>query len=50
MSLAMVRALQAEKKHVSFLELDLPYGHDSFLVNAGIPKLTRIVRGFLDNV
>jgi homoserine O-acetyltransferase/O-succinyltransferase len=50
MSLAIVRALQALKKDVSFVELDLPYGHDSFLVNAGIPTLTRIVRGFLDNV
>jgi hypothetical protein len=30
--------------------LDLPYGHDSFLVNAGIPTLTRIVRGFLNGV
>ncbi|MGB6065072.1 MAG: homoserine O-acetyltransferase [Desulfomonilaceae bacterium] len=48
MSLAMVRALQAAKKHVSFVELDLPYGHDSFLVNAGMPTLTRIVRGFLN--
>ncbi|MBI5250236.1 MAG: homoserine O-acetyltransferase [Desulfomonile tiedjei] len=50
MSLAIVRALQAEKKHVSFVELDLPYGHDSFLVNAGIPMLTRIIRGFLEGV
>ncbi len=50
MSLAIVRALQAEKKDVSFVELDLPYGHDSFLVNAGIPKLTRIMRGFLQGV
>lgn len=50
MSMAIVRALQASNKHVSFVELDLPYGHDSFLVNAGIPSLTRIVRGFLANV
>jgi len=50
MSLAIVRALQATNKHVSFVELDLPYGHDSFLVNAGIPTLTRIVRGFLSGV
>lgn len=47
MSLAIVRALQALKKDISFCELDLPYGHDSFLVNAGIPTLTRIVKGFL---
>lgn len=50
MSLAIVRALQASNKHVSFVELDLPYGHDSFLVTAGIPTLTRIVRGFLNGV
>lgn len=50
MSLAIVRALQATNKHVSFVELDLPYGHDSFLVNAGIPSLTRIVRGFLAGI
>lgn len=50
MSLPIVRALMAAKKDVSFVELDLPYGHDSFLVNAGIPTLTRIVRGFLNGV
>lgn len=50
MSLAMVRALQASQKHVSFVELDLPYGHDSFLVSAGMPSLTRIIRGFLKSV
>lgn len=50
MSLAIVRALQTAKKHVSFVELDLPYGHDSFLVKAGIQPLTRIMRGFLQGV
>jgi homoserine O-acetyltransferase/O-succinyltransferase len=50
MSLAIVRALTAAKKNVSFVELDLPYGHDSFLVSAGIPTLTRIMRGFLNGV
>ncbi|MFH1116334.1 MAG: homoserine O-acetyltransferase [Pseudomonadota bacterium] len=50
MSLHIVRALQAEKKDVSFAELDLPYGHDSFLVNAGMPPLTRILRGYLNGV
>jgi len=50
MSLAIVRALQAQKKDVSFVELDLPYGHDSFLVTAGMPSLTRIMRGFLAGV
>ena len=50
MSLPIVRALQALQKRVSFAELDLPYGHDSFLVNAGIPTMTRIIRGFLQSV
>lgn len=50
MSLAIVRALQAAKKHVSFVEVDLPYGHDSFLVPQGMPNMTRIVRGFLKGV
>lgn len=50
MSLAIVRALQAAKKHVSFVEVDLPYGHDSFLVPQGMPNLTRIIRGFLKGV
>ena len=50
MSLAIVRALQAKKKDVSFVEIDLPYGHDSFLVPAGMPTLTRIIRGFLNGV
>jgi homoserine O-acetyltransferase len=50
MSLAIVRALQSQYKDVSFIELDLPYGHDSFLVNVGMPTLTRIVKGFLNGV
>jgi homoserine O-acetyltransferase len=50
MSLAIVRALQAEKKDVSFIELDMPFGHDSFLVTGAMPALTRIMRGFLNGV
>ncbi len=50
MSLAVVRTLQSSEKDVSFIELDLPYGHDSFLVTAGIPTLTRILKGFLNNL
>ena len=50
MSLAIVQAMQAANKDVSFVEIDLPYGHDSFLVPAGMPTLTRIVRGFLNGV
>jgi homoserine O-acetyltransferase len=50
MSLAIVRSMQEAKKDVSFIELDLPYGHDSFLVEAAMPKLRRIMRGFLNGV
>lgn len=50
MSRTIVRALQAVKKHVSFIEIELPYGHDSFLVTAGMPVLTRVVRGFINGV
>lgn len=50
MSLAIVRALQTLKKNVSFVELDMPFGHDSFLIPAAMPKLTRIMRGFLNGV
>ena len=50
MSLAIVRALQTLKKDVSFVELDMPYGHDSFLIPAAMPKLTRIMGGFLKGV
>lgn len=50
MSLAIVKSMQAQKKDVSFVELDLPYGHDSFLVDAGMPLMTRIARGFLNGV
>jgi homoserine O-acetyltransferase len=50
MSLSIVRALQSNKKDVSFIEVDLPYGHDSFLVSGGMPSMTRIVRGFLNGV
>jgi homoserine O-acetyltransferase/O-succinyltransferase len=50
MSLTIVKTLQAQKKDVSFVELDLPYGHDSFLVTGAMPSLTRIMKGFLQGV
>lgn len=50
MSLAIVRALQTLKKDVAFVELDMPYGHDSFLIPAAMPKLKRIMGGFLKGV
>lgn len=50
MSLTIMRALQAVKKDVSFVSLDFPYGHDSFLVKDAMPVLGRIIRGFLNGV
>jgi homoserine O-acetyltransferase len=44
----MVRALLSNGKDVSFIEIDSPYGHDAFLVEA--EKLTRILSGFLSGV
>jgi homoserine O-acetyltransferase/O-succinyltransferase len=41
----MVRALLANAKPVSFIDIDSPYGHDAFLLEE--EKLTRIVEGFL---
>ncbi|KPF79906.1 homoserine O-acetyltransferase [alpha proteobacterium AAP81b] len=41
----LVRALNAAGAAVSFCELDSPYGHDAFLLDA--PEMNRIVDGFL---
>lgn len=50
MSLRIVRAFQAARKQCSFVELDFPYGHDSFLMKDAMPTLNRIARGFLNSV
>lgn len=44
----IVRALNANDKDVSFIEIDSPYGHDAFLIETD--RLSRVVRSFLDNV
>ena len=41
----IVRALNAAGAAVSFVELDSPYGHDAFLLDA--PEMNRVVDGFL---
>ncbi len=44
----IVRSLKRNKKDVSFIEIDSPYGHDAFLVNH--EQLKRIIVPFLDRV
>jgi homoserine O-acetyltransferase len=41
----IVRALNAASAEVSFVELESPFGHDAFLLEA--PDLNRVVDGFL---
>lgn len=41
----LVSALLREGKHVSFVELECPYGHDSFLIDLG--PLTSLISPFL---
>ena len=41
----IVRALNAANAHVSFVELESPFGHDSFLLDA--PEMNRVIDGFL---
>lgn len=43
----VVRALVEAHKHVTFYELESPYGHDAFLIDAELPKLERLVVPFL---
>lgn len=43
----IVRALVANHKDVSFLEIQSPYGHDAFLLET--ERLTRIMGSFLDS-
>ncbi|MDA0832227.1 MAG: homoserine O-acetyltransferase [Planctomycetota bacterium] len=45
-SLELTNALIAAKRHVSFIELHSPFGHDSFLIE--LEQLARIVSPFLD--
>ena len=42
----IVRALIANDRDVSFIEIDSPHGHDAFLIET--ERLTRIVTAFLD--
>ncbi|GGO95157.1 homoserine O-acetyltransferase MetX [Stakelama pacifica] len=46
-SRAIVQALNAAAKRVSFVELSSPFGHDAFLLDS--PELNAVVTGFLRN-
>ncbi|MEW4487749.1 homoserine O-acetyltransferase [Thalassoglobus sp. JC818] len=43
----LVRALVQARRHVTFRELDSPYGHDAFLIDRELPKLASLVSPFL---
>ncbi|HWL10339.1 MAG TPA: homoserine O-acetyltransferase [Planctomicrobium sp.] len=43
----IVKALVEARKHVTFVELPSPYGHDAFLVESEFPKLEQLVVPFL---
>ena len=44
----IMQALAANDRDVSFIEIDSPYGHDTFLIE--VDQLTRITRSFLASV
>jgi homoserine O-acetyltransferase len=44
----IVRALLEARRDVTFIELDSPHGHDSFLIDSELPMLQQIVGPFLD--
>ncbi len=46
-SVEIVKALVEAQKHVTFVELPSPYGHDAFLIESELPKLERLVVPFL---
>ncbi|WP_437228220.1 homoserine O-acetyltransferase MetX [Planctomicrobium sp. SH661] len=46
-SLEIVQSLVEARRHVTFYELQSPYGHDAFLVDQELPKLERLVSPFL---
>jgi homoserine O-acetyltransferase len=43
----LVSALIDADKHVTFVEFDSPYGHDSFLISEQIPQLEALVAPYL---
>ena len=43
----IVRSLIEARKHVTFRELESPYGHDAFLIDRELPKLEQMVVPFL---
>lgn len=44
----IVRALIKCRRHVTFRDLQSPFGHDAFLIDQELPKLEALVRPFLD--
>jgi len=46
-SVEIVRALIDARKHVTFVELPSPFGHDAFLIKSELPRLEQLVSPFL---
>ena len=44
----IVRALLEARRDVTYAELESDHGHDAFLIESEIPKLTQLVRPFLE--
>ncbi|MCA9118351.1 MAG: hypothetical protein KDA79_24975, partial [Planctomycetaceae bacterium] len=47
-STELVHALMESRRDVSFVEFDSPWGHDAFLIEEEIPRLSALVRPFLE--
>jgi homoserine O-acetyltransferase len=44
----MVQALVANKRRLSYAEIDAPHGHDAFLLDD--PRYLRVVRSYFENI
>jgi homoserine O-acetyltransferase len=44
----LVKSLLQARRDVTFMEIDSPHGHDSFLIDSELPKLQSLVQPFLN--
>ena len=45
---ALVKALVANRRHVTYAEIDAPHGHDAFLMTD--PRYHNVVRAYFNNI